>query len=106
MTGNPQGNPTNGRKYPGLRDIAEGPTFVIVDGKDSDSGALDTLAQVHQLYAKEGSRMEESHIRRVAEEDRLREHYLANPPKPRDVVNNYWRGRRPDAANPGGEVEP
>lgn len=96
----------HGRDYtppeiPPLPDLAtHGPSYVVVEGKGSGSDALDTLYQMHELYRKEGSRMEEAFYARRAEEARQRAWYLANPPKPKDLVLHYWRGKRP--ANQGG----
>jgi hypothetical protein len=91
---------------PKLRDISEGPAYVIVEGKDAEGAALETLKQMHLLYGKEGNRMREAHLSRVAEEKKMREYYLANPPKPKDVVLNYWRGKRPAIAGGNGEARP
>jgi hypothetical protein len=91
---------------PRLRDVTEGPAYVVVDGNDSEGAALETLKQMHLLYEKEGTRMREAHLSRVAEERKMREYYLANPPKPKDVVLNYWRGKRPASAGGNGEARP
>jgi hypothetical protein len=91
---------------PRLRDVTEGPAYVVVDGNDSEGAALETLKQMHLLYEKEGTRMWEAHLSRVAEERKMREYYLANPPKPKDVVLNYWRGKRPASAGGNGEARP
>lgn len=93
-------------RVPRLRDISEGPAYVIVEGKDTEGAALETLKQLHLLYEKEGTRMREAHLSRMAEEKKLRKHYLANPPKPKDVVLNYWRGKRPADAGLNGEAKP
>ncbi len=94
-------------QIPKMRDVAAGPAFVIVDGKDSGSSALETLTLIHELYSREGSRMEQAYLSRVAEEKKLRAHYLAHPPKPKDVVINYWRGKRPEnTKNSTGEGYP
>lgn len=83
-------------EIPRMRDVSAGPAYVIVDGKDSGSEALETLAEIHELYSVEGARMERAFHSRVAEEKKLRAYYLANPPEPKDVVMNYWRGKRPE----------
>ena len=85
-------------QIPRLPDIASGPAFVIVSGEDSKSEALDILSQIHELYTTEGSRMETAYLRRVAEEKKLRQFYEAHPPKPKDLVLNYWRGKSPAGA--------
>lgn len=91
---------------PRLRDVTKGPAYVIVDGNDSEGAASETLKQMHLLYAKEGNRMRVAHLSRVAEERKMREYYLAYPPKPKDVVINYWRGKRPSGAAGNGEARP
>jgi hypothetical protein len=88
-------------EIPHLANLAtHGPSYVVVEGKDSGSDALETLHQLHELYRKEGSRMEKAYYARRAEEARQRAWYLANPPKPKDLVLHYWRGKRPE--NQGG----
>ena len=48
-------------EIPEMPDFAEGgPAFVVVDG-DAESPAMDTLEQIHDLYRKEGARMEEAY---------------------------------------------
>lgn len=96
----------NNPQPPRLRDVTKGPAYKVVDGNDSEGAALETLKQMHWLYEKEGTRMMEAHLSRVAEERKLREYYLANPPKPKDVVLNYWRGKRPSGAGGNGEARP
>ena len=64
---------------------AAGPAFVVVEG-DKQSPAMDTLEQIHDLYRKEGARMEEAyHAREKARAER-KAYLLANPPKPKDVT--------------------
>lgn len=91
-------------QIPRLRDVSQGPAYVIVKGVDAGKKSLQTLGLIHKLYVKEGTRMEQAYRSRVAEERRLRAYYQANPPKPKDVVINYWRGKRP--VNTAGEGQP
>lgn len=67
-----------------------GPAFVIVEG-ESDSPAMDTLEQLHDLYRKEGERMAAaSEARQKAYEER-KAYLLANPPTPQDVTLRFWK---------------
>lgn len=91
-------------KIPRMRDVAGGPAFVIVDGKDSGSEALETLERIHEFYAKEGRRMKAAYLRHEIDYKKRYEYLRANPPKPKDVVLNYWRGKRPQ--NTRGEANP
>jgi hypothetical protein len=75
---------------PELPDLAiGGPAFELVEG-DSSSGAMDTLEQVHDLYRKEGERMEAAYHARVLARAERKAYLLANPPKPEDVVIRFW----------------
>lgn len=66
-----------------------GPAFIVVEG-DAKSPAMDTLEQVHDLYRKEGQRMEVAyHAREKARAER-KVYLLANPPTPDDIVIRFW----------------
>jgi hypothetical protein len=82
-------------EIPEMPDFAEGgPAFVVVDG-DAESPAMDTLEQIHDLYRKEGARMEEAyHAREKARAER-KAYLLANPPKPKDVTIQFWKRDKP-----------
>lgn len=88
-------------KAPEMPDLADGgPSFVVVEG-DAQSPEMDTLVQIHDLYRKEGARMEEAyHAREKARAER-KAYLLANPPKPNDVTIRFWKRNRPVA-----KVEP
>ena len=94
----------NGWQYtppeiPKLPDLQEGgPAFVVMEGK-ADSPAMATLEQIHDLYRKEGKRMEAAfHAREKAYAER-KAYLLANPTKPKDVTVSFWRKpTRPTAA--------
>lgn len=77
---------------PKLPDLAGGgPAFVVVEGKDG-SPAMDTLEQLHDLYRKEGARMEEAWRARETARAARNAYLLANPPKPEDVTIRFWKG--------------
>lgn len=82
-------------KIPKMSDLSVGgPAFVIVEG-ESDSPAMDTLEQLHDLYRKEGARMEVAfHAREKAYVER-HDYLLANPPKPEDIVIRFWQRDQP-----------
>jgi hypothetical protein len=84
-------------EIPEMTDLADGgPSFIVVEG-DAKSPAMDTLEQIHDLYRKEGARMEEAyHAREKAREER-KAYLLANPPKPNDVTVRFWKRNRPVA---------
>ena len=77
-------------EIPEMTDLAEGePSFVVIEG-DAKSPAMNTLEQIHDLYRKEGVRMEEAyHAREKAHAER-KAYLLANPPKPEDIVIKFW----------------
>jgi hypothetical protein len=80
---------------PDMPDYADGgPSFVVVKG-DADSPAMDTLEQIHDLYRKEGARMEQAYHARVQARAERKAYLLANPPKPEDVTIRFWKRDRP-----------
>lgn len=82
-------------KIPIMSDLSEGgPSFIVVEG-DAKSPAMDTLEQIHDLYRKEGPRMEAAyHAREKARAER-KAYLLANPPKPNDVKIQFWNRSTP-----------
>ena len=78
-------------EIPELPDLAlSGPSFVVTGGQ-KDGEAMDTLSQVHDLYRKEGFRMEEAyHAREKANAERYA-YLLKNPPVPDDIVIRFWQ---------------
>jgi hypothetical protein len=84
-------------EIPEMPDLADGgPSFVVVEG-DAKSPAMDTLEQIHDLYRKEGPRMEEAYHARVKAREERKAYLLANPPKPNDVTVRFWKRNRPVA---------
>jgi hypothetical protein len=80
---------------PDMPDYANaGPSFVVVKG-DAESPAMDTLEQIHDLYRKEGARMEAAHHARVKAHAERKAWLLANPPKPQDITIRFWKRNRP-----------
>jgi hypothetical protein len=82
-----------GPEIPEIREMTDlaagGPSFVVIEG-DAKSPAMDTLEQIHDLYRKEGVRMEEAyHAREEARAER-KASLLANPPKPEHIVIKFW----------------
>jgi hypothetical protein len=77
-------------QIPNLPDLkAGGPAFVVMEG-DTDSAAMDTLEQVHDLYRKEGTRMEAAFHSREKSHAERKASLLANPPVPKDVTIRFW----------------
>lgn len=78
-----------------MPDLAEvGPSFIVVEG-DAKSPAMDTLEQIHDLYRKEGARMEVAYHARVKAYAERKAYLLANPPKPKDVTIQFWKRNNP-----------
>jgi hypothetical protein len=82
-------------EIPEMTDLVDGgPSFILVEG-DTKSPAMDTLEQIHDLYRKEGVRMEEAyHAREKARAER-KAYLLANPPKPDDITVQFWKRETP-----------
>lgn len=82
-------------EIPEMKDLADGgPAFVVVEG-DAKSPAMDTLEQIHDLYRKEGTRMEAAYHARVKAHAERKAYLLANPPKPKDVTIQFWKRNKP-----------
>jgi hypothetical protein len=78
-------------EIPEMPDLADGgPSFIVVEG-DAKSPAMDTLEQIHDLYRKEGPRMEEAYHARVKAREERKAYLLANPPTPEDVTIRVWK---------------
>ena len=77
-------------EIPEFHDLAEvGPAFVVTKGEEG-SPAMDILEQLHDLYRKEGAKMEAAyHAREKARAER-KAYLLENPPKPSDVTVRFW----------------
>lgn len=90
-------------EIPKMPDLSEGgPSFVVVEG-DAKSPAMDTLEQIHDLYRKEGVRMEEAYHARIKAYAERKAYLLANPPTPKDVTTWIAAPRRvaPDTHKTG-----
>ncbi|MGJ8633142.1 MAG: hypothetical protein ACSHX7_04420 [Luteolibacter sp.] len=82
-----------------LPDLAEsGPSFKVMKGK-ADSPAMAALEQIHDLYRKEGKKMEAAFYAREKARAERKAYLLANPPKPDDVTISFWKkSKRPTVA--------
>lgn len=82
-------------KIPLLSNLAiGGPTFVVTKG-EIDGEAMDTLSQVHDLYRKEGIKMEDAFYAREKANSARRDYLLANPSVPEDIVIRFWTRDQP-----------
>lgn len=90
-----------GPEMPELPDLAVGgPAFVVVAG-ETTGAAMDTLGQIHDLYRKEGVKLEAAfHAREKAYAAR-KAYLLANPPVPEDIVIQIWKRDIPPAVKAG-----
>ena len=82
-------------EIPNMSDLANGgPSFIVVEG-DAKSPAMDTLEQIHDLYRKEGPRMENAYHAREKDRAERKAYLLANPSKPKDVKIQFWKRNNP-----------
>ncbi len=78
-------------EIPDLPDLAvSGPSFIVIEGERSGE-AMDTLCQIHDLYRKEGARMEEAFNAREKANAESYAYLLANPSVPEDVTIRFWK---------------
>ncbi len=83
-------------EIPEMPDLAVGgPSFVVIEGQ-KDGEAMTTLIQTHELYRKEGARMEEAYLAREKAHAERHAYLLANPPKPEDIVIRFWQRDQSD----------
>lgn len=81
-------------EIPQLPDVENGgPAFVLMEG-DEASPAMATLEQLHDLYRKEGKRMEADFLAREKAHGERKAYLLANPTKPKDVTIRVWNRKR------------
>ena len=79
---------------PKLPDLAaSGPAFLVIDGQ-ADGEAMDTLLQVHDLYRKEGARIEAAFLAREKAYAERHAYLLAHPPVPENVKIQFWKRDR------------
>ena len=99
------GRPYKAPEIPDLPELTTGgPAFVIMGGDDSDPKAMEFIMGLHELYQIEGGRMELAFHARAKAHDERKAYLLAHPTKPKDLIINYWRGRR--AENKSKEEQP
>ncbi len=90
-------------EIPELPDLSvKGPTYLVVDGQ-IEGEAMNTLTQIHDLYRKEGTRMESAYLAREKAQQERKAYLLANPPVPEDVKVRFWKRRNnsPQATEEG-----
>ena len=82
-------------QIPNLPDLADGgPRFLIAAG-DTQGEGMRIITQLHELYRKEGARLQQAfHAREEAHAAR-RAYLLANPPVPADVTIQIWKRNIP-----------
>jgi hypothetical protein len=87
-----------------LPDIAvSGPSYSVIGG-DTQGEAMKILTQLHDLYRKEGVRLEAAyHAREKAYAER-KAYLLANPPVPKDVTIQVWKRDFPLSQSKPGPV--
>ncbi len=84
------GRDYNGPEISELLDLAtRGPSFVVIDGQ-LQGEAMGTLSQIHDLYRKEGVRMEAAFHPKEKAYLEKKAYSLANPPVPQDVTIQFW----------------
>lgn len=84
---------------PEIPALANGDPAYVIEGASPDPEAVQIIEDLHELYRVEGLRMEAAYHARARAEGARRAYLLANPPKPRDVIIRYWRGKRTENSN-------
>ncbi len=92
-----------GREY-GIEKAPELPagkaTFAIISEKPTEA-TLASIQSLHDLYNNEHDRLEKAYHGRERARIQHEAELKANPPKPKDIVLNYWRTETPAAAEKG-----
>jgi hypothetical protein len=76
--------------------LAEKATFHISSGNPSQQ-TLASIQSLHDLYNNEHDRLEKAYQGRERARLQHEAELKANPPKPKDIVLNYWRTETPSA---------
>ncbi len=86
-----------GRAYdqPQIPSLPDGNPTYLMESVAPDAGAVQLVADLHDLYRCEGARMVAAHHARIKAEAERRAYYLANPPVPKDVTVNFWERGHP-----------
>jgi hypothetical protein len=86
-----QGQPYVGAEIPeSLLDLGiNGPAFVVTEGASSNEG-MKIIAEMHELYRREGFKMETAFRARQTANAERKAYLLANPPDPKDVTIRFW----------------
>lgn len=78
-------------QIPKLPDLAVyGPAFLVIEGQENGE-AMATLTQVHDLYRKEGARIEDAFHGREKAYAQRHAYLLAHPPVPENVEIQFWK---------------
>jgi hypothetical protein len=77
-------------KEPEIPNLPDGAPAFVIETENPDPETLTLINDLHALYRSEGTRMAKVHIARREAEAARRAHYLANPPKPKDVTIQFW----------------
>lgn len=70
------------------------PAYVFEDAAPN-AEAVRFVEDLHELYRREGERMEAAYLAKIQAEAEQRAYYLANPPVPKDVTVNFWERGHP-----------
>jgi len=82
---------------PSLPDLPEGgPDFVVTKGNPS-AEELASITAIHALVKTDGEKLRLAYEGREQARKQQEAFLKANPPKPRDIVLNYWRIPKPAA---------
>ena len=87
----------HGRVYkaPEIPSIPDGEPGYVIVSENPDPESVEIVADLHQLYRNEGTRMKEAWLARIKAEEDRRAWYLAHPPVPKDVTIHFWQRPHP-----------
>ena len=80
---------------PEIPSLPDGQPAYVIQGTAPDAGAVQLVADLHELYRCEGGRMETAWQARIQAEAEQRAYFLAHPPTPKDVTMNFWERDHP-----------
>lgn len=89
---------------PEIPELPEGPpAYIVTKGDPTDEDGLALMDGLHALYAKEENRLIQAYESREQARIELKACLKANPPKPKDLILNFWRGKRSQPQHGGAE---
>jgi len=81
-------------EMPEIPALPDAPPAFVIETQNPDPESVKLIEDLHALYRDEGEKMAADAAARQAAHEARKAHFLANPPKPKDVTIHFWN-RKP-----------